>query len=222
MVLCAPFVIIPIIIDEKKGGKISFLFLKFWGFLFSAMSGVFYKIEGREKLKPKQAYIFTANHSSYLDSPALVLAIPEQSRPLGKKEILDYPIFGFIFKHIGVTVDRSSLQSKIKSLEVIKKKLNKGIHIMIFPEGTMNNRKQLLLPFYDGAFRIAIETQTPVVPMAIKNSNKILPKGSWLIKAGIIKVQFGEPIPTHHLSLENVDELKQQTYEILKKMLEEN
>jgi len=220
MLLCLPFVILPIMIDEKKGGNVANIFLKIWVNGFGILSGIFFKAVGTEKLKKNATYIFTANHSSYLDSPAIVATIPHHFKALGKQEILKMPIFGFVFKHIGVTVDRSNNMSRIRSLMKIKEKIEKGIHILFFPEGTMNTTPNSLIPFQSGAFWLAIHSQTPIVPMAIKNSRQILPRNSLELRTGTIHVEFGEPIPTTGLTQKDLESLKEQTFERIREMLE--
>ncbi len=220
MLICVPLVCFCIMVNEKIGGRIGFLFIKFWAATFSALSLIFYKTKGREHLEKGKAYIFVANHRSYLDSPALVLTIPQQCRALGKVEILKYPVFGIMFRYVGVTVDRSNPESRRKSLELVKEKLMMGINIMIFPEGTMNKSQDTLLPFKDGAFRLAVETGASIVPVAIHNAGHILPRDSADLKAGTITVEFGKPITANSSDFQEIDQLKNQTAELLKNMLE--
>lgn len=219
MLLCVPFIVIFVILHEKRGGNIASFVLKFWGRGFCALSGIFYKTVGKEKLNPKTAYIFTANHRSFLDSPAMVHAIPSQFRALGKKEILDYPVFGFMFKYIGVTVDRSSIMSRKRSFDAIREKLNQKMHILIFPEGQMNTTQETLLRFYDGAFRLAIETQAPIVPTAVLNSRNILPRKHVKLKSGTVTIQFAEPIETQGMTIANVTELKERVRHEIERMI---
>lgn len=216
MLVSVPWVIVSIMLHEKIGGRIGFVILECWARLFSGLSGIFYKVVGREKIDSSKAYIYVANHGSYLDSPALVVAIPQQCRPLGKKEILSYPVFGFMFRYIGVSVDRSNPASRVKSLEIIKSKLLKGINIMFFAEGTMNTTDHLLIPFKDGAFRLAIETATPIVPMAIHNSRNLLPRGSGELKSGVITVEYGTPIMPEGKDMKT---LKHETFQAVYQML---
>ncbi|WP_291724124.1 lysophospholipid acyltransferase family protein [Bernardetia sp.] len=215
MVVCAPFIIFPILMGEKRGGRFAFTIMKIWGFSFSLLSGIIYRIKNKKTLQKGQPYIFIANHNSFLDSPAITLAIPNQFRALGKIEILKMPVFGLIFKYIGVVVDRSSMQSKKRSLRLIKEKLKKQIHVMIFPEGTMNNSDFDMLRFHDGAFLVAIETQTPIAPLVIKNTRRMLPKNSWRVKAGFIEVEFLEPISTEGMTIQDLPALKMQAYQMM-------
>jgi 1-acyl-sn-glycerol-3-phosphate acyltransferase len=216
MLLCVPIVIVCIMVDETIGGRIAFVVLEIWARLFSGLSGIFYKTIGKENIVNTKAAIYVANHGSYLDAPALVVAIPQQCRPLGKKEILSYPVFGIMFRYIGVTVDRSNPKSRKESLEIIKGKLLRGINIMFFPEGTMNKTEDLLIPFKDGAFRLAVETGTPVVPMAIHNSRNLLPRGSWELKSGVITIEYGKPISPEGKDIETV---KAEAYQAIYTML---
>jgi 1-acyl-sn-glycerol-3-phosphate acyltransferase len=220
MLVSVPFIVLSVIINQKIGGRFAFMIMEVWARLFSGLSFIFYKTIGREKLEKGKAYVYTCNHASYLDSPAIIVAVPQQSRPLGKVEILKYPVFGIMFRYIGVTVNRSSPRSRIESLELIKKKLLQGINILIFPEGTMNKTEKTLLPFKDGAFRLAIETNTPIVPMAIHNSRKLFPRGSSRLRAGTIIIEISEPISTNGMTLADVHALKQRTFDITKQMLE--
>ncbi|TAF32138.1 MAG: 1-acyl-sn-glycerol-3-phosphate acyltransferase [Cytophagales bacterium] len=222
MLVCSPFVILPLWINEKYGGRLAFWVLKFWGVGFSAFCGIFYLRQNRHWLKPEESYVFVANHSSFLDSPAITWAIPYQFRALGKKEILNLPVFGFVFRFIGITVDRTSSQSKQKSLHDIRNALNKGIHIAIFPEGTTNTGPEPLIEFHNGAFMAAIDTQKPIVPMVITNARHIFPYGSWIIKPGLIKIVLSEPIPTEGMTIRDTFALKKQVYERMEALVYEH
>ena len=86
---------------------------------------------------------------------------------------------------------------------------------MIFPEGTMNNSGHDMLRFHEGAFLVAIETQTPIAPLVIKNTRKMLPKNSWRIKAGFVDVEFLEPISTEGMTIQDLPKLKLQAFEMM-------
>ncbi|MEM9391968.1 MAG: lysophospholipid acyltransferase family protein, partial [Bacteroidota bacterium] len=102
----------------------------------------------------------------------------------------------------------------------LKKHIQSGISLLIFAEGTQNRTKQPLTPFYDGAFRLAQETQTPLMPMVVINAGKLMPPSSINIRPGKIKVIFGEPVAVNENSV--VSELKQTTYDQMLKLLQEN
>ena len=169
-----------------------------------------YEISGRENIKKGQSYIYTSNHTSFLDLPGLRLAIPTQFRPLAKKELLKIPVFGLIAKVATVMVDRSSNESRKQSIKELKEHIESGISLLIFAEGTQNRTDKPLQPFYDGAFRLAIETQTPIMPIVVINAGKLMPPSSIKLRPGKIKVIFGTAIDVDENS--EIPELKEETF----------
>jgi 1-acyl-sn-glycerol-3-phosphate acyltransferase len=157
-----------------------------------------------------------------LDSPAFVLAIPGQFRPLGKIEMRKIPIFGWVYPYVVIMVDRSSLESKRKSMLTLMQKLKEGISIFIFPEGKMNQSKDTLLPFHDGAFRIAVETQMPIMPMVILNSRHIMPRHEFQPRPGTITTRFLSPVYTTGLTIRDIPRLKEQVYHMMKQAIEQS
>ncbi len=223
MTATMPFIILPLVLfGEKKGGPVSYFFLKSWGFLFGFCSGIRFRTLNRKDVPRDQPFVYVSNHNSYLDSPAFVLAIPGQFRPLGKVEMKKIPIFGWVYPYVVIMVDRSSLESKKQSMLTLMQKLKQGISIFIFPEGKMNQSDQPLLPFHDGAFRIAVETQTPIMPMVILNSRKIMPRHEFQPRPGTITTLFLKPVLTKGLTVEDVPHLKRQVSQIMRKAIEEN
>ncbi len=220
MTLSLPLVTLPFLLGEKRGGRIAYIFLKLWGYGFGLTSFIRFKTVNREQIDRDLPYIYVANHNSYLDSPAFVTAIPGQCRPLGKAEMLKIPVFGLLYPYVVVIVDRSSAASKVKSLSVLKEKLQQGISVFIFPEGSMNTTSEPLLPFYDGAFRLAIESQTPIRPMVILNSRHLLPRTKFELRPGTITTVFLDPVPVAGLTLQDVPKLKENVYKRMKDTLD--
>ena len=220
MLLLLPLIVLPALLGESAR-PVSFFGLKVWATLFHTLTGVRYYSHGKEHLKKYPAYIYVSNHTSFLDVPALPLFIPGQFRPLGKKELLKIPVLGWIVKTVCVIVDRSDAQSRKESIVKLKGLISQGTSILIYPEGSMNRTELLLRPFYDGAFRIAIETQTPILPMVVINAGNLFRPGTAYIKAGKIQVKFGEPISTAGLEIKDAPALKQQVHQVMGAMLEE-
>lgn len=220
MILYLPGILIPFLIGEKYG-TISYQFLKLWSWTFSKLNFIPYKIEGRENIRRGQAYVYVSNHGSYLDIPGVCLTVPTQIRPLAKKELRKIPVFGWIASNASIIVDRSSHSSRTKSMDHLKAVLRRGISILIFPEGTQNRSAELLQPFYDGAFRIAIETQQPLLPMVIVGAGKLMPPKKFTIKPGTIRIKVMPEIPTTGLQLSDVPELKKQVEEIMRTAISE-
>jgi 1-acyl-sn-glycerol-3-phosphate acyltransferase len=221
MVILLPFILLPLSISSRIG-MLSFYALKIWSWIFSQLNCIYYTVEGREKIQKGKSYIYTCSHSSFLDVPGIVLAIPTQFRPLAKKELLKIPIFGLIVRVITVIVDRSSTESRHASLNKLKAILNGEVSILIFPEGTQNRSNAPLQPFYSGAFRTAIETKIPIMPMVIINSGNLMPAGKLKIKPGKIKVVFGDEIDYSDYDITQVNELKDKVFKAMTELLEKH
>ena len=175
-----------------------------------------YDFYGQENFRNGQSYIYVSNHTSFLDIPGLWMIIPGEKKPLAKKELLKIPVFGWIAKSAAVIVDRSSGESRKKSMEKLKSILSKGVSILLFAEGTQNRTKEPLQPFKDGAFRIAIDTQQPILPMVVVGAGPLMPPGTVKMKPGRIKVIVAPEIPTEGLTPSDQGKLKQETFDVMK------
>lgn len=209
MLLYLPGILIPFFLGDRFG-NVSYWFLKLWAGTFSLLNRIPYRIYGRENIRPGQAYIYLSNHTSYLDIPGVCLTVPRQIRPLAKKELLRIPVLGWIIRHASVIVDRSNNESRRKSMDHLKEVLRRGISILIFPEGTQNRTAEPLQPFYDGAFRIAIEMQQPILPMVILNAGKLMPPRSMHIEPGTITIRINPEIPTKGLTNADLPALRER------------
>ena len=151
-----------------------------------------------------------SNHTSFLDAIVTVLAIPSTVRPLGKIELKKFPLLGIVIGIFGVFVDRKNAESRKKSVQNMKKVIENGDNILIFPEGTMNRTDKKLQDFYDGAFRIAKETGIEIVPLVINGANRLLPPSKFYLMPGKVSVEVGAPVNTNSYSME---ELKSFCYQ---------
>lgn len=176
-----------------------------------------YDVEGRENIEKGKAYIYISNHTSFLDLPGIAMTIRGQFRPLAKKELLKLPVFGWITRATCVVVDRSNNESRKKSLERLKDILNMGINILVFPEGTQNRTRELLQPFKDGAFRIAADSQKPMLPMVVIGAGKLMPPGTIHLRPGRIKIVVGHEIPISES--DTTQSLKEKSYEIMQALM---
>ncbi len=218
MLLLLPLMLSPLLFGESSR-TISYKAIKVWATLFSKLTCIRYQAEGLHHLHQHKAYIYVSNHTSFLDAPAMPLFIPGQFRPLGKKELMKFPVLGAIVKTVCVIVDRSDAESRKKSVEKLVRLIRNGISIFIFAEGTMNRTSQPLKPFYDGAFRIAVETKAPILPMVVINAGKLLPPGTGRVMPGTIYVKFGEPIITQDKTQKDVPLIKAKAFEVMEKMI---
>jgi len=218
MILFAPFIFFPIVLF-KKGGSATFFFIRGWARTWCFLIGLKFRIHGLEYIDKNTPYIFIFNHSSYLDAPAIPMAIHREIKALGKKELASIPIFGFLISHVAVWVDRKDPESKKRSVQKLKSVLSDGTSIVVAPEGTRNESGQALLPFQNGAFKLATETGLSIMPMAIIGAGKLMNKKSLLIKPGTIHIYFSKPIPPSGSSIEEIALLKDKAYNRLEAMI---
>jgi 1-acyl-sn-glycerol-3-phosphate acyltransferase len=130
------------------------------------------------------------------------------------------PVFGFIYRNAIVTVDRSSAGDRSASVRILKSVLNKGISIMVFPEGTFNMGTTPLKDFYDGAFRIAIETQTPLKPVLMLDAYRRMPYTSlWQMTPGRSRILYLDEIPVTGYTPADAGRLKEEVYALMEKKL---
>lgn len=187
------FIVIPLSISPA-GGKISFLFIRIWARVWSFLSGIRYEFYGRDIIDRSKPYIYIFNHRSFLDAAIIPLAIPQQVRALGKKEISKIPFFGWVVGKAAIWVDRTDAESRRNSIDRLISFLNQGISAVVAPEGTRNDSEAPLLPFKSGAFRLSVETGIPILPIAVIGADKIMKKGSILISPGKVKIYYSKPI----------------------------
>lgn len=218
MIVLLPGIVLPFFMGQRFG-SVGYAFLALWSWIFSKLTFIRYRFYGRENFRRGQAYIYVSNHTSFLDIPGLTMLLPDQFRPLAKKELLRIPIFGWIARSATIIVDRSSQESRKKSIDRLKAFLKAGISILIFAEGTQNRSANILQPFKDGAFRIAVDTQQPLLPIVVLGAGPLMPPGTIDLKPGLIRIYVGKEIPTVGLTVENVKELKQRTFEVMTEMI---
>lgn len=158
------------------------------------LAGIRVKVTGYGQLDLSRNYIFMANHVSNLDPPALIPLLPFRVTVLVKKELFKLPILGPAMRMADfVPIDRSNREAAVSSVREAEETVRRGLHMVIFPEGT-RSRDGKLLPFKKGPFYLAFETGVPVVPVTIVGSRDLLPKGKVLAKPGEVKLVFHPPV----------------------------
>lgn len=214
MLALIPIVIIASIFGKEKGGNILYDACRIWADIWLFLTGIHHTNLFESPHDRSEPYIFISNHISYLDVPVMMKAIRKQHfRVLGKSELGQIPVFGFIFKQVAVSVDRKSPANRAKSLLVLKSIIKRKISVFIFPEGTFNLTQNPLKDFYDGAFKIAIETQTPVKPIIILDSWRLFnPKSILSLTPGRSRAVFLQPTSTTGLTMNDVASLKEKIY----------
>jgi 1-acyl-sn-glycerol-3-phosphate acyltransferase len=220
MLLIFPFVIISSFFGRIRGGNMIYRLCMLWADTWFPLIFIYVKRIYKVPHNRKKQYIFVSNHISYFDSPVIVKAFRQPIRPLGKVEISKVPVFGFIYKNAIVTVDRSSPENRAESIRILKSIIHKGISVLVFPEGTFNKTGKPVKEFYDGAFRLAIETQTPVKPVLfIDNYDRMNYRSILSLTPGRCRIVYLDEIPVEGLTIADVPALKERVYRIMEKEL---
>ncbi len=211
ILIAFPFFVLISIGNNIAARKAIYTIIRYWSIGWLWLIGMPVRTIG--KFPSRGRFIIVANHISYLDTLIIFPAIPTFFRALGKKEVSRIPIVGFIYKQVVIMVDRSNAHSRAKSLRLLWRVLNKEGNIIIFPEGTFNETPAPLKDFYDGAFRLAINTQTPILPMILPDTvERWHYSGWWKLWPGRNRVVYMDPISVDGLKIEDLPELKKQVY----------
>lgn len=164
------------------------------------LSGMKIVVKGRELLDPNQTYVFVSNHHSYLDTATLFVYPGRRIGILAKKELLKVPILGYGMGFVNImAIDRSNRERALQTIEAATARIRSGISIGVFAEGTRAMPGQFL-PFKKGAFYMATEAGVPIVPVAIKNTDCLMGKGTGRSKPGTIEMVLLPPVFTEGLS----------------------
>jgi 1-acyl-sn-glycerol-3-phosphate acyltransferase len=177
--------------------------------VFLALVGIRVRVEGMEHLHKGGSYVIVGNHRSSLDFIVNAHAFPGIFRFLAKQELQKIPVFGWIVRKMCLVVDRSSAMSRARSVVALKQELADGYSIFIYPEGSRNKTEAPLGPFYDGAFRVAIQTKAPLAVQTLVNIRDITANGSGL-RPGTVRVVWEPPIETAAMRPEDIPALKTQ------------
>jgi 1-acyl-sn-glycerol-3-phosphate acyltransferase len=192
-----------------------------WSKIILWASGVRVEITGLNKIDKDKPHIYIPNHMSFFDIFALLAYLPVDFKFIFKQEIMRVPILGLAMRRAGyISIDRSSPAKARRTVKQAVDMIKNGTSVVIFAEGTRSLDGHLQ-PLKRGAFQLAISSGSPVVPVAIKGTNKIMPKGSFRLKKGSITIQLARPIPTVNYNRETMPDLIERVAGCLRKMLEE-
>jgi 1-acyl-sn-glycerol-3-phosphate acyltransferase len=178
-----------------------------------------YKLSYEEKLDKHKQYIFCANHFSYMDIASTALN-HHNTIFVGKSEVARVPIFGFMYRKLHITVDRSKLKSRYSTLLKTKQALDEGKSLVIFPEGGIITKGGPSMgTFKDGAFRVSIEKQIPIVPVTIPFNWIILPPDVFLLKWKPMKAVFHKPIDPSKYTINDIAKYRELVRSIIQEEL---
>ncbi|MEO8294137.1 MAG: lysophospholipid acyltransferase family protein [Gemmatimonadota bacterium] len=167
------------------------------------------KISGIKVPDPRRPYVAVSNHESFADI-LLLCNLPWEMKWMSKIEILRIPYLGWMMQLAGdIPIDRGSRESAVKAMELSRRSLRNHVSVMIFPEGTRSTTDELL-PFKDGAFRLAIKTGTPLLPLAIIGTRDALAKHDWRFGPANAEVKVLPPVEVTGLGLKDTEALKER------------
>ena len=178
--------------------------------------GFYYKILAQPKLVAGKSYMLVANHTSMTDIMLMLAIMPKNPFVfVGKKELSKIPLFGFFYKRTCILVDRNNSKSRQDVFVRAQKRLNQGLSVCIFPEGGVPYESVVLDEFKDGAFRLAIEHQIPIVPMIFFDNKKRFSFTFLSGTTGRMRVKILEPIETSGKTLEHRKTLKEEVRNLI-------
>ncbi len=146
-----------------------------WMWIYLHLIGCPIRVKGKEHFATNDNYVIICNHNSLMDIPVSTPFMPRANKTIAKKSFAKIPLFGWIYTFGSVLVDRKSDESRRRSFDEMKKMLSIGLDMVIYPEGTRNRTNDPLKSFYDGAFKLAVDTGKPVLPAVLFHTKKVLP-----------------------------------------------
>ncbi len=229
MIFVAPLIIVSTIVFGlysilqsffDKSGRAMISTARVWARSLLAFARVRVRVEGLDRIDPNAAYVFAANHLSYMDTPAILRSIPVQFRFMAKKGLFQIPFLGTHLIQAGhIPVPLEDPRAAVKSLTLAADMIrNRGISILVFPEGGRSDNG-VLQPFKEGAAYIAIKAGVPIVPVALIGTRDVLAMGSATFHAGPVILRIAEPIPTTALVLRDRHVLIEHVREKIVSML---
>jgi 1-acyl-sn-glycerol-3-phosphate acyltransferase len=210
------------LLKEPKRTTVFIQLSRIWMGVYLPLVGVRLKITGKHHFAKNQNYVVVCNHNSFMDVPVTSPGIPGGNKTIAKIEMAKIPLFGLIYRRGSVLVDRKSEESRLKSYAYMKRVLDMGLHMCIYPEGTRNKTNLPLKEFKDGAFRLAIETKKPIIPAVLFNTKKVLPQHkTFFFWPSTIEMHFLAPVETAHLQMDDTKQLKEQMFDLMRNYIEE-
>lgn len=221
IIIMLPFLLVSIL--KEKWYPYFFVMARIWAKVILFGMGFYYKVEREEELVPRKSYMLVSNHTSMTDIMMMLALVRNPFVFVGKKELSKIPLFGFFYKRTCILVDRNSSKSRMEVFERAQKRLNQGLSICIFPEGGVPDDESVLLDeFKDGAFRLALEHQIPIVPITFADNKKRFSYTFLSGSPGLMRAKMHHFIETKGKNAgdkKEIKEVREQVKEILLKQL---
>lgn len=210
------FPILIISIAKEQWYPFFFRLARIWSKFILLGMGCGWKITKLQKLEKGKSYMFIANHTSMIDIMLMLVTVKDNPFVfVGKKELAKIPLFGFFYKRTCILVDRSSAKSRQAVFLRAQKRLQSGLSICIFPEGLVPEEDVLLADFKDGAFRLAIKHEIPIVPIIFYDNKKRFSYTLFSGGPGMLRVKIHKFLKTEDLKIEDTKKLNNRSRDII-------
>lgn len=191
-----------------------------WAKSLLRLAGASIRVVGEENIPPNEAVVFISNHQGNFDIPILLGFLDKPKAFIAKVEILKMPLIRTWMKHMKcVFMDRSDIRQSLKTISEAAKYLEDGYSMVIFPEGT-RSKGEKMGEFKPGSFKLALKAGSPIVPVTIRGSYKLMERQGFIIKPAQVEVIISQPIPTSGLSKDQGSLLPEQVREIIQRNLQ--
>ena len=209
-----PFSMMAYLIPGPKGQDYFIAVSRWWMRVWLIMVACPLSVKGRKNFKKGETYVIVYNHNALLDVPLSAPFVPGGNMTIAKASFAKVPIFGWFYKRGSVLVDRDDTRSRLKSFEAMRNVLRNNMHMCIYPEGTRNRGEEPLKPFFDGAFKLAIDTKKQVIPCVIFGTKEATPidKGVYLFPTRL-RIHFLPPVSSEGMKSTM---LKNKVFDIMK------
>lgn len=218
ILLMFPLLIISILKEDWY--PMFFKLAKIWANFILIGMGFNWTIDRDQTPEKAKSYMFIANHTSMIDIMLMLVSINNPFVFVGKKELAKIPLFGFFYKRTCILVDRSSPKSRKAVFLRAQRRLKSGLSICIFPEGQVTDEDLDLDEFKDGAFRLAINHQIPIVPLTFGDNKKRFSYNFFSGGPGKLRVKLHKFLSTENLKVDNTKTLNNMSKEIILKQLQ--
>lgn len=215
-----PFLILSI--STEKGYPYFFKMARIWAKFILFGMGFTYKISKDQEIESDKSYVFIANHTSMVDIMLMLVSVNKPFVFVGKKELVNIPLFGFFYKRTCILVDRECSRSRGRVFERAQKRIDQGLSICIFPEGKVPADESIVLDeFKNGAFRLAIDHQLTIVPIAFLDNKERYSYTIFSGKPGLLRVKILSFISTDDKNKIDLNEMRDNSWSLIHKELAE-
>ncbi|WP_091895781.1 1-acyl-sn-glycerol-3-phosphate acyltransferase [Polaribacter sp. KT25b] len=173
------------------------------------------KVQNDQITESDKSYMFCPNHASLMDAFVLIALSKNPIVFVGKHELGKIPVFGYFYKKVVIVVDRNNPESRKRVYKMAKKRLHDGTSMAIFPEGLVPTEDVVLAPFKNGAFSLAIEFETPIVPQVYYDCKRLFSWDFFKGSPGVFRIHQHRFIETKGLKMEDMENLKQKVFKII-------